>query len=403
MLNKIRILIVNDNRDSIMAIRELLTPNSEFKIIGDAIDGREAIDLTNQYYPDIVLMDTHMPNINGYDACLKITQASPFIGVILVGYGESPDILRKSMRFGADDYLELPLSKAKLYNAIIALHKIKQKQKEKLLNNPLIIPNREPKVVTVFSTKGGVGKSVVSTNVAIALRKATKEDVLLMDLDLQFGDVAELLNINPKTSIIDLLADIDKIDVNEWSKYLSTHYSGISVLTSPFKPEQADLVSEKDIKKIISVYKKFFDYIVIDLPPLFNSVSVGCVEVADHVLMLSTTEIPTLKNVKDGIDTLKKLECPDEKVTVVINRFNNRGELKLEDMIKFLGMGNLVMINDDSATVSTSINIGDPFVLSFKKSTVAKQVLNITNNLIDYKVRQKKLNKSSIVKKVFKR
>lgn len=402
MRKKIRLLIVNDNQEFLDAIIDLLKPFSECKVVGKANNGQQAVNLALEFKPDIIIMDAKMPVMDGFTASKKITQGAPYIGIILTGVLESVEVLREAMQCGAGDFLELPLSGTKLYSAISLLYEVKQQQKNHLLKNALLIPSRRPKVISVFSTKGGVGKTVVATNVAVSLKQQTREDVLLIDLDLQFGDVGDLLNMNPKASIIDLLDEKSNIDINEFDRYLATHHTGIKVLAAPKEPEQADLVNEEDVKEIISIFRKSFDYIVLDLPPFFNGITIGCMEISDHVLFLSNMEVPTLKNVKGGIEILKKLEFPDEKIILIINRFCNNVEIKLEDIKNFIDIKKINPIEDNSEIVSTSINVGEPFVLRSSKSLIAKQITNIVNNMIEYKNNDQRKKKDSILRRIFK-
>lgn len=399
MNKKIRLMIVNDNPESLASIKNLLKPYKDLRITGEITNSNHAVDIALNYQPDILLIDTNMPGLDGFTVAKNITQVAPYIGVILIGHAESIDVMRKAMQSGSGDFLELPFSGTKLYNAITSLYTEKQSQRKFLMDNPLLVPHRNSKVISVFSSKGGVGKTVLSTNVAISLKEQTREQVLLIDMDLQFGDVSDLLNIKPKTNIIDLLADKETLEPNELDKYLISHYSGIKTLAAPDQPEQADLITDQEVNEIISLFLKRFDYIVIDLAPLFNEVVLGSIEKSDHILLITTMEIPTLKNVRGGLEVLKKLNIPKDKITLILNRFQKDREIKESDVKEFLNIQELTCIEDAPELVSSSINLGEPIVQKYKDSLVAKQINALSKSLIDYKNPPTKKNKKSLFQK----
>lgn len=385
MRKKIRVLIADNRQESRKSIIGIMEASSEYKLTGEAQNGFEVVDMAFNYQPDIIVMDVNLAGLNGFDAANQITQTFPYIGIILFGSAEQDAIIRKAMQNGAGDFLEVPFSSVKLLSSISSLYEIKQKQKKQLLNTPLTIPRRQPTIISVFSSKGGVGKTVVATNLAVSIKEQTREDVLLIDMDLQFGDIADLLGIDHKLSIIDLVADRGKIELTELDKYLATHHTGIKVLSAPLIPEQADLLTEKDLKAIMCLLSKRFDYIIVDLSPLFNEIVLSAIDISDHIIIITTMEIPTLKNVKAGLNILSKLNYPDEKLTIVVNRFRNNRELGLENIKKFLDVQQVLCINDNPELVISSINNGEPLVLTNRDHIISKQIFNLSRNMIDYK------------------
>ena len=384
MAKKIRIILANNSQETLASLRSLLEQCKEFKVTAEAKNGKDAVDMALEFQPDIVIMSVNLPRGDGYECAKKIVQAAPYIGVILTGTAENLQIIRNSMQVGASDFLAMPVSKARLQESITNLFNIKQQQKKHFIDYPISVPRREPKVIAVFSSKGGVGKTVISTNIAVALKELTHEDVLLIDLDLQFGDVADLLNITPKISIKNLVEDKINLESNEIDKYLIPHESGIQILAAPEKPEDADLIEVNDIKDLMQLFKKSFDYIVIDLPPLFNQVTLGAIELADHVFLVSTMEIPTLRNIKGGLEILRRLEYPEGKITLIVNRFDARREINGSDINKFLNVSEIYYIDDNPELVSSSINLGEPIVSRNKETPVARQIINLAKTLIDY-------------------
>lgn len=397
-MEKIRVLIVNDNLSSVNTIENLLNQFKEIKIIGKALNGKEAVDIAFQVDPDIILMDTNMPVVDGFTAAEKISSALPYMGVILTGPAESSDVMRKAMQSGAADFLDLPLSSEKLYNAILTLYKMKNSQRTHFIKNSLKVPTRHPRVISFFSSKGGVGKSTLSVNTAVALRQITKKDILLIDLDLQFGDIADMLNINSKVNIVDMLSAKENLDIDDFERYIITHKSGIKILTAPRHPEQADIVQISDIKDILSLFRKMFEYIIIDLPPLLNEITLGTIEISDHMYLIAAMEIPTLKKIKSGLDILSTIGYSKEKITLVLNKYRKNSEIQVKDIKKFFQIENIMYVNDNPQIVSSSINMGEAFVTINKNKEITKQIFQLCNHVLDSNDKQE-IEKNSFFEK----
>lgn len=409
-MGKIRVLIVNDKLDSLNIIENLLQQFKEIKVIGKLSSGKEAVDSILELDPDIILMDTNMPGIDGFTAAKTIHYRFPYIGIILLGTTESSYIMRKAMQSGAADYLVFPLNSEKVYNAILELYNAKSCQRKNLEKNLLKIPKRHCQVIPVFSSKGGVGKSVLAVNSAIALKQLTKKEVLLIDLDLQFGDIAYMLSVDSRVNIVDMISDKKNLDSDDIEKYIITHKSGIKVLTAPSHPEQADLVEMKDVKDIIELFQKMFQYIVIDMTPFLNEIILRTIEMADNLLLITTMEVPTLKDVKTSLDILYTIGYPKEKITLVLNRYNKYSEMEVKDIKKFIGIEDIMYVNDCSEIVSKSINMGEPFVIANKNSEITKQIFQICSQILgnNYKdslvkgLKNSENNKNKFLSKIFK-
>ncbi len=400
-MNKIRVFIGMGSADSLEHVQKLLSYSTNIRIIGDNFSDREIMDTVLTAQPDIVLLDMYLPAADGLKLAAEIAKAAPYMGIILTGPSQSIETLKKVMHAGAGDFLQTPLKAKELIRTITSLNRIKQAQRKYFMDNSLILNHKQPKVISVFSSKGGVGKTVVATNVAVALQELTGGDIMLMDMDLQFGDITDLLNLAPKTSIIDLLEDKDNIEENELGKYLTPHYSGIKVLAAPQQPEQADLVDKDDVNKLIMMFMKTFDYIVVDLPPMFNEVVLEMINLSSSILLVTTMEIPTLKNIRGGMEVLQKLGCPREKINLIINRFNEKSIIRKNDVIGFLDIKEIFCVEDNPDLVAASINAGEPLVLQYKKQSIAEQFFLIGKSLIELGYKRKP--KKKLLARLFKR
>lgn len=236
------------------------------------------------------------------------------------------------------------------------------------------------KIVTVFSTKGGVGKTVIASNLTVALIGRPFERVVVLDLDLQFGDVGVMLNLQPKHTIYDCTTVSDELNPELMNKFLTPHSSGAQALLAPLQPEYADLVSAEDVKNVLDTLKSRADLVVVDTPPTFNDHVLTLLDETDIVLLVATMDIPSIKNIKLCLQTLKSLQFPETKVMLVINRADENVGLKLNEVEESLHTVATATIPSDRR-VPLSINRGVPVVIDAPKSAAAKSLTRLAANI----------------------
>ncbi|HKN38069.1 MAG TPA: P-loop NTPase, partial [Acidimicrobiia bacterium] len=243
----------------------------------------------------------------------------------------------------------------------------------------------QSRMICVFSTKGGAGKSVVAANLAIVLARRSKEPVALVDADLQFGDAAVMLKLTPQHTIVDAVSAINRLDSQLMQSLLVRHDpSGLLVLPAPVEPAFADQVSGADMVKIVKILQSFCAYVVIDTPAHFNDVVLALLEESDDILLISGMDIPNIKNVKLGLQTLRLLNIPVSKLKLVLNRSNSKVKLDIGEVERTLQMKADALIPSD-ILVPQSVNKGVPAVVDAPKSGVAKAMDQLANLFVDTK------------------
>ena len=215
-------------------------------------------------------------------------------------------------------------------------------------------------VIGIYSPKAGTGCTFLSVNLASALAKAGKR-VLLMDMDLMFGDACAYLGITPKHTISDLCQDFDEYPINTLSSYFETAVGGFSVLAAPKAPEYAEMVHVDKVAKMVETAKKYFDYILMDLPSGMTETHTGLFPLTSRILFLVTDQIPVLMNARKAMDVLDILQ-QGQKVSVIINRYDRRSAVRPVDIRKVLQKNIIAKIPNDYYMVSNSINVGSPCI-----------------------------------------
>jgi pilus assembly protein CpaE len=236
------------------------------------------------------------------------------------------------------------------------------------------------KVITVFSTKGGAGKSVIAANLAVLMaRRSRDKPVVLVDADLQFGDVAVMLKLAPQHTIVDAVGALDRLDAQMLRQYLMVHEpSGLQILPAPLEPSFADQISAAEMVQIVRVLRSFCSAVVIDTPAYFNEVVLGLIEESDEVILVAGMDIPNIKNVKIGLQTLRLLNVPMTKLHLVLNRANSKVRLDVTEVERTLQIKAESLIPSD-VVVPQSVNKGVPVVLDAPKSGVAKSIEQLAN------------------------
>jgi pilus assembly protein CpaE len=230
------------------------------------------------------------------------------------------------------------------------------------------------RVVTVFSTKGGAGKSVISSNLAVILARRSEKPVVLIDADLQFGDIAVMLKLSPQHTIVDAVSALDRLDAPMMQSLLVEHEpSGLWVLPAPLEPAFADQIGAAEMVRIVEVLRTFCSFVIIDTPAYFNDVVLGLIEISDDVLLVAGMDIPNIKNVKIGLQTLRLLNTPMEKLRLVLNRANSKVKLDVSEVEKTLQVQADSLIPSD-VVVPQAVNKGVPVVLSAPKSSVTRAI-----------------------------
>jgi pilus assembly protein CpaE len=307
----------------------------------------------------------------------QLLHARRELTAILVTSEVTTDLLQRALRSGVKDVLQAPVDTGQLSDAVSrAAAGLSYTSPAPAAPVPAYQPadGEQGRVLTVFSTKGGAGKSVVATNLAVVLARRSPRPVVLIDADLQFGDVAVMLKLAPVHTIVDAVSALDRLDVNLLGHLLIEHKpSSLLVLPAPMEPAFADQIGAAEMVRIVEILRTFCSHVVIDTPAYFNDVVLGLIEMSDDVLLVAGMDIPNIKNVKIGLQTLRLLNTPMEKLRLILNRANSRVKLDVGEVERTLGVRADGLIPSD-VVVPQAVNKGEAVVLTAPRSGVAKSM-----------------------------
>lgn len=387
---KIRLLIVDDIPETVENLKKLLYFEQDIEVVGSANTGEQAIELSKNLRPDIVLMDINLPDLDGIQAAEQITAAAPGIQIIMMSVQSEADYLRRSMLAGAREFLTKPFSSDELVTAIRRVYELRPRVVAP--PSPAVappgagvmvapIPEKLGPVLVIYSPKGGTGASTLAVNLAVALAEETKQKVALVDGNLQFGDLGVLLNLRPDRTIADLAPQMEGLDIETVETVLQPHPSGIRVLLAPPRPEMADLVAPEQVRRILTLLQREYSFVVVDTWSLLHDLTLSIMDLAQKIILVITPDIPAIKNAKLFFDVIEALGYGPEKVMLVLNRSNLRSAIPEQDIAASIKHSIAARIPNDEVAVLTAANQGVPLLTSQRGNPVSRSIQALAKQL----------------------
>lgn len=357
--------------DGAETIRAALASHPEIDFVGAAETIAEAAGALAGGHLQVVLHATRSSSLPADEiaAIREHTRAA----LVLLASGEASRLFEEALDADIADVLLLPQLPD---NVVFALRKAAY-----AVRRPDDPRGHDGTIVTIFSPKGGTGKTVIATNLASALAKHEGKRTLLLDLDLQFGDAAIMMGVEPEKTIFDLVVAPGELDSEKLLGYTTRHACGLDLLPAPLRPEDAELVTEAKVGRLLEVARASFDVIVVDTSPFFHGPMLSTLDRTDQLLLLCGLDVPTLKNVKLSLQTLELLSFPHGRIKVVLNRANTKVGMKPSEVEQALGMKLQNHVPSDRA-VPVSVNRGKPVVLADEGSDFGRSVRALAKGVL---------------------
>ena len=374
-MKKIKVVLADDNENIRQSIRGLLELDGEIDVIAEATDGKDVLEKIKTMEPEIVVMDVNMPGIDGIEATEYITLNHPNIYVVMISVDDNIQNFKKAMMAGAKEYLIKPLSPQEFNDTVKKVAELGRKNTARNQAEPPgpKVPLKENRIITVFGTKGGVGKSTICANVAVtAAEKGRAGKIAIVDLDIQFGDISVMMNINPRKTISELMQEGENLNRELFEGFLYERY-GVNIMPSTNKPELAELVTSHGVHKILEICKDMHEYTFVDTPSFIDDITLTALEMSQVILLMITLDLPTIKNVKKGIDILRSLNLLP-RTKLILNRSTGMAGIEPRDVEKVLDMKIMAEVPSDGKLVLSSINQGIPFIKINPKAPISKGI-----------------------------
>jgi pilus assembly protein CpaE len=399
-MDKVRIYYLSESEEAHVTMNKFVEKYSNLYIMKSSYSKEEALKDIDQLFPDIIFIDEETIDDDFIHFIHKLVLIDPYSGIIVSSDDDNVGKIRKLMLAGVKDFLVKPFSSAEFSNTIQEVYTNSKLLKSHITKNATRILNRAPKMITVFSTKGGVGKSTISTLLASGLSHILKEDTAIVDLDLQFGDVSLILDVKPKATITNVIEQINDISREDLRNQLTTHPMGIKILPSPINPEEEDFIDEHSLARLLKMLKEEFDYVIIDCPPSFTDQIIVALEQSDLILFITSQELNTLKNTKNGLKTLVDLGVNLDKVRVISNRYSEKSNVTLELMEDVLKHPIYRTLSSDYNRIVQFLNHGKPEFIFEGTGKIGKELKGIIKDLRIIHTVNKPFRKVSLWKKL---
>jgi pilus assembly protein CpaE len=384
---KIRVLIVDDVHEARDNVAKLLRFEPGVEIVGMADGGQEGIDLAFQLEPDIVLMDINMPEVDGIAATTLISGRLPNTSVIMMSVQNEPDYLRRSMLAGAREFLSKPFSLEELAESIRHVNQLAQANRRVVVtgvDNSSPIPGsrkRRAKIFSIYGLKGGVGRSTIAANLAIALRQQGDREVALLDGNLLYGDIGVMLNVTDNKTIADVVRNFQTLDRDLITDILVSHSSGVKVLLAPADPQVGEQVHVDHMELVLQHLLTMMDYIVIDTRPSFDEVTLSLLDHSDQIVLVLSLELTAIKGAKQYLEVGDLLGYDSDKISLVVNRSTAQAGITVADIEASLRRPVAAKLTDDPLLTLKAINEGVPFMQSAPLAQLSQEISQLATIL----------------------
>jgi pilus assembly protein CpaE len=372
-----KVLVVDDNEQTRDKLIELLRFD-DVEVVGESTYGAAAYTWANQLDVDVIIVATEEPvarSLRTVEALTNGARSWPIVGVSTRGDRE---IMRKAMISGVRDFLVMPAPAEELRSSVVNVRHVDRARRAAAEDEGPV--RTLGTVITVAGFKGGIGKSSVAANVAVALAQQTRQHAALIDFDLQFGDAAVMLDVVPASTIEHVAGEADRLDPQLLQGYLATHPSRLKLLAAPSTPSAADDISDESASLILEHLAATNDFVVVDTAPHLDGLSVAAMDLSTIVLVVMVPEIPCIRRTKAALTLMQSWGYSRDKVKLILNRGQRGGGLSISDIEAALNYPVFAQIPEDRS-VAKGIAIGTPVAMSAPNSRAGRALNDLARTL----------------------
>lgn len=372
-INVMLISKIDERRET---LKDLLQ-DTEIKVMAETRGGISALDKIENISPEMIIMTFDDHDTDVLNIAERIYTGRPDCTIIFLVDTVNTDVLQKAMSAGVRYVTTFPESGYDFAEWLKVIYNNEKIRHQSVGEGKSI--SWLSRIITVFGAKGGIGKTTISTNLAVKLAEKGKK-VALLDFDLEFGDVGVFLNLDVKDTLAELLMEKAEFDIDTIRSYMNIHSSGVHVLCAPKSPEYSEGINSNHIEKLINTLRSYYDYVIIDTPASFSDITLTAIEGSSMVLFITGFDISILRNSKLSINLLESLQ-QKEKVRVLINR-DMEGNITGGDVEKILGKAIWARIPSDYFVAVNALNKGVPFVISAPKNKMSLAYEEISQRIL---------------------
>ncbi|HEY7032907.1 MAG TPA: AAA family ATPase [Thermomicrobiales bacterium] len=372
-----KVLVVDDNEKVRDELIEQLR-YQDIEVVGESTFGAAAYTWAQQLGVEVVVVSVEEPvarSLRTVETLSVGDRSWPVIGISSQGDRET---MRKAMMAGVRDFLVRPVAPDDLRAAILNVHRVEVGRRAAVEQGEAA--RRLGTVVTIAGFKGGIGKSTMATNVAVSLAQQTQQHVAMLDLDLQFGDAAVMLDVVPTHTIEHAAKEVDRLDPQLIQGYVATHPSRLRLLAAPATPEASDDITADQVGRILEMLASTNDFVIVDTPPHLDDVSAVAMDLSTLVLVVVAPEVPCIRRTKAALTLMQTWGYSRDKVKLIVNRVHRKSEVSIAEIEEVLQYPVYAQIPDDRATIK-AISLGTPVAMSAPKSKAGRAINDLGRTL----------------------
>lgn len=365
MTQKLSFVILSSGLENFKELRAALAMQEGARVLVGGDEAEQVFPEIERLAPSAAIIALGAEPEAGLRFVERVAHECPRTAIICASHDASPDTILRSMRAGAREFLRLPVRPEEFAT-------VYQRTAEFCAVQPEA-PKKRGRVLSVFSSKGGTGTTFIATNVAASLRAPT----VLLDLNLQAGDLGLFLGVEPKFSIADLVENLHRADDQLLRSYLTPHKQNLSLLAAPREADSADDIEAEHVFQVLEILRERHDYVVVDPQHTFDAITLAALDQSDEIVLVLTLDIPAIRSTQRALKLFDRLGYPRHKLHVVVNRFSKQIDLDLRQVERFLGERVAGYVQSDYKTAVNSINLGQPLVDSEPQSKIATELRQI--------------------------
>ncbi|HEX7772577.1 MAG TPA: AAA family ATPase [Pyrinomonadaceae bacterium] len=370
MTEPITCVVLSTGLENFKDIRRALTAEDRVKLLAGGNDADQLYEEIVRLKPDAAIIALGANADNAVRFIEKLNAECPGTALISAAQDASPDHILKSLRAGAREFLRIPISAEELRTVLTRVSELATKQQVEP-------PKKKGRMVAVFSSKGGCGTSFIATNLAAA----TASKTVLVDLNLQAGDLPLFLGLEAKYSIADVVEKRQRLDEALINSLVTPHSTYLSLLAAPREADHADEIEPQHIFEVLQKLREHYDYVVLDPQHTFDSITLAALDQSDEIVLVVTLDIPAIRSTQRALEIFDRLGYPRKKVRIIVNRWSKQIDLDLRQVEKFLGEPVVGFVPSDYQTAVGSINLGTPLVQAEPTSKIALEIRRIAQQM----------------------
>ncbi|CAN5670527.1 MAG: AAA family ATPase [Pyrinomonadaceae bacterium] len=375
MTQPLTLVVLSTGLDNFKEIRTALSADKRVQLLAGGNDAEQLHEEIIRLKPMVAIISLGAEAEQAIKFIERLSSELPRMAIISAANNLSPEILLQSLRAGAREFLRLPISAQELKTVLDRVAEFSAGQVE--------TPKKKGRMIAVFSSKGGCGTSFIATNLAAATAART----VLVDLNLQAGDLPLFLGVNPKYSFADMAENRARLDDALITSFVTPYSSNLSLLAAPKEADSADEIEPEHVFEVLQKLRESYDFVVLDPQHTFDSITLAALDQSDEIVLVLTLDIPAIRSTQRALEIFDRLGYSRQKVRIVVNRWSKLIDVDLREVEKFLGEPVIGYVPSDYQTAVTSINLGQPLVQSDPNSKIALEIKRIAKTVATGAVR----------------